>query len=272
MTGGSSESATDRAARFSRQLVLPEIGQDGTKRLAAARVAIVGCGGLGTPVVQYLAAAGIGRLTVIDDDVVELSNLNRQTLHRASDVGRLKAERAAEFVADLDSQIAISIMADRITTQNAREMCATHDLVMDCTDGAANKYLLNDACILEKTTLVHGSVTAFSGQMMIVSEGKGPCLRCLFPVIPDGPAVPSCQQAGVLGAACGIVGSMMALEAIKVLCGMHVEYRRKYVAIDLFFGTVSTVTTDARTDCPACGTSARLDARNPSDYVAHCQI
>jgi molybdopterin/thiamine biosynthesis adenylyltransferase len=262
----------ERSERFSRQMVLPEVGARGTLRLTTSRVAVVGCGGLGTPVIQYLASAGVGHLTVIDDDVVELSNLNRQTLHRHDDVGRLKAERAAEFIQSLDPEINVTVLGERITVDNARELCRDHDLILDCTDGVSNKYLLNDACVIEKTTLVHGGVTAFAGQVIVIEKGVGPCLRCLFPEIPSGAAVPSCREAGVLGAACGVVGSIMALEAIKLLCGLGTAYRQKYCTVDLLLGTVSTLDIDADPDCRVCGAAPRLDARRSQDYIAVCDM
>lgn len=262
----------NRSERFSRQMVLPEIGANGTLRLANARIAVVGCGGLGTPVIQYLASAGAGHLTVIDDDVVEISNLNRQTLHRTSDLGRSKAERAAEFVSSLDPDVEVMALCDRITTENARELCRAHQLVIDCTDGVSNKYLLNDACVLEKVTLLHGAVTAFAGQLIVIENGRGPCLRCLFPEIPGGAAVPTCQEAGVLGAACGLVGSLMALEAIKIICGLGTAFSSKYVGLDLMLGAVSTIDLLPDPACAACGESPKVDARCSQDYIAVCEV
>jgi adenylyltransferase/sulfurtransferase len=264
------ERTVERAERFSRQLVLPEIGPAGCGKLERARVLVVGCGGLGTPVIHYLAGAGVGHLTLVDDDVVEISNLNRQVIHRNNDVGRPKAERAAEWVAELDPSITTTVLDERVSTHNARELVRSCELVLDCTDGVANKYLLNDACALERITLVHGAVTAFAGQIMVLERGKGPCLRCLFPEIPSGAAIPSCQEAGVLGAACGVVGSLMALEAIKLICGLGSRYVGNIVAVELFGGAVDMRPVSPDPDCGACGERPRFDARDANDYLAIC--
>ena len=166
--------------RHSRQLLLPEVGEAGQRALAGARALVVGCGGLGAPVVQYLAAAGVGHLSLYDDDVVERSNLNRQLLHREVDIGRWKAERASEWVQALDPALVVQAHVERVTTQSARTLVAAHDIVLDCTDGLPNKYLLNDACVREDTPLIHGAATAFDGQLLVVPGATGPCLRCLW--------------------------------------------------------------------------------------------
>jgi adenylyltransferase/sulfurtransferase len=258
-----------RRDRYHRQLLLPDFGAAGQDALERARVLVVGCGGLGTPVVQYLAAAGVGALTLVDDDVVEESNLNRQVLHRQADVGRSKAERAAEWVHALDDELTVRALDERVTTHNARELAQEHDLVVDCTDGLPVKYLLNDACVRERVPLVHGAVTAFAGQVLVVPAGGAPCLRCLFPEIPPPEDVPTCQTAGILGAATGVIGSMMASEALKLLASAPTLSGR-FCAWDGLANTtrVLGVPKDAR--CAACGESPTIDARDPAAYEPAC--
>lgn len=251
--------------RHSRQLLLPEIGPAGQARLASARVLVVGCGGLGAPVVQYLAAAGVGQLTLCDDDAVEPSNLNRQVLHRSADVGRSKAERAAEWVRELDDELQARPRTGRLGVHDAREAVREHDLVLDCTDGLPAKYLLNDACVLEDVPLVHGAATAFDGQVLFVPGRGGPCLRCLFEEVPPAGTVPSCQEAGVLGATTGLVGSLMVIEAVKHLVGER-QGGGRFVSVDAFAPALRTLRFERRADCRACGEQPDVDARTPDDY------
>jgi len=259
-----------RRDRYHRQLLLPELGAAGQDKLASARVLVVGCGGLGTPVVQYLAAAGVGALTLVDDDVVEESNLNRQVLHRAADVGRPKVERAQEWVRALDDELEVRALDERVSPHNARELTSAHDLVVDCTDGLPVKYLLNDAAVLERVPLVHGAVTAFAGQVLVVPAGGGPCLRCLFPDIPRPEDVPSCQTAGVLGAATGIIGSMMALEALKLLGTSAPTLTGRFCAWGGLANSTRILAVPADKDCAVCGAAPRIDARDPAAYEPVC--
>lgn len=260
---------SDSAFRHHRQLILQPFGPDGQTRLKAARVLVVGCGGLGSPVIQYLAAAGVGELVLVDDDVVELSNLNRQVLHRNADIGRRKAERAAEWVRELDPSIHVSADTRRITLEVARDRVREHSLVIDCTDGLPGKYLLNDACVLEDVALIHGAATGLSGQVLVVQGKQGPCLRCLFEELPPADAVPTCQQAGVLGATTGLVGSLMALEAVKFLA-MPTLVTRAFVSIALDDVQVRKISLKRQPDCAACGDAPRVDARTAEDYLPRC--
>lgn len=278
-----------RAQRYSRNIRLDAIGQQGQQRLLNAKALVVGCGGLGTPVIQYLAAAGVGHLTLVDDDTIEMSNLNRQTLHRSEDIGRRKAERAAEFVKSLDAGIGVTIMTDRLVTSNAPALLREHDVVIDCTDGLPSKYLLNDVAVMENKPLIHGGVTAWEGQVLYIPGEAGPCLRCLFDEVPPEGSVPSCQQVGVLGAACGFVGSLMALAAIRSLLGEKVGLAAgQFYSVDLLpFPAPSKKPMPApesdnlprglaqlrpfhfakRPDCPACGTG-EVSQYTDVDYQA----
>ncbi|MFK4853058.1 ThiF family adenylyltransferase [Microbacterium sp. ZW T6_19] len=212
--------APHRAARFARHLTLPGVGDHGQRRLAAARVLVIGAGGLGAPAIQYLAAAGVGRLTVIDDDRVELSNLQRQVLHTEGDLGRPKAQSARSAVALRDPEVVVTAMAARLDPSNALALFREHDLVLDGSDNFATRYLSNDAAELTGTPVVWGSIHQFAGQVSVFWPGHGPMLRDLFPDIPDADSIESCATGGVFGVLCGAVGSAMAAEALKLLCGI----------------------------------------------------
>lgn len=262
-----------RAERHGRQLLLPEVGAEGQARLARARVLVVGCGGLGAPVIQYLAAAGVGHLTLCDDDQVELSNLNRQVLHRAADVGRKKAERAAEWVRELDDALAVRPLYERVGVGNARELAHAHDVVVDCTDGLPGKFLLNDACVLEDVPLVHGAATAFSGQVLVVPGARGPCLRCLFEDVPPPGTVPTCQEAGVLGGTVALVGSLMALEVVKAIAKVGELPAGRFLSVDALDPSLRAMRFSRREDCAACGEDPEVDARTPADYEPRrCEV
>lgn len=206
--------------RYARHLSLPGIGVEGQRRLRAASVLVIGAGGLGSPVLQYLAAAGLGRITVIDDDVVEASNLQRQILHRDADIGRAKVDSAREALLRLDPELVVDTIGERLSPDNALELFASHDVVIDGADNFATRYLSNDAAELTGTPLVWGTIFRFAGQVSTFVPGHGPMLRDLFPDIPEADSVPNCAAGGVLGVLCGSVGSAMATEAIKLIAGI----------------------------------------------------
>ena len=206
--------------RYARHLSLPGIGVEGQRRLRAASVLVIGAGGLGSPVLQYLAAAGLGRITVIDDDVVEASNLQRQILHRDADIGRAKIDSAREALLRLDPELVVDTIGERLSPDNALELFASHDVVIDGADNFATRYLSNDAAELTGTPLVWGTIFRFAGQVSTFVPGHGPMLRDLFPDIPEADSVPNCAAGGVLGVLCGSVGSAMATEAIKLIAGI----------------------------------------------------
>ncbi|WOP17480.1 molybdopterin-synthase adenylyltransferase MoeB [Raineyella sp. LH-20] len=208
------------AGRYARHLTLPGVGEEGQRRLRAARVLVIGAGGLGAPTLLYLAAAGVGTLGVIDDDVVDLSNLQRQVLHRTEDLGRPKAESARDALLRLDPALHVEAYVDRLDGDNALELFGAYDLVLDGADNFGTRYLANDAAELTGTPLVWGSIFRFQGQVSVFWPGEGPMLRDLFPDIPPAGSVPSCADGGVFGALCGSIGSAMATEAIKVICGL----------------------------------------------------
>ncbi|WP_448850921.1 ThiF family adenylyltransferase [Corynebacterium sp. 335C] len=207
------------SARYARHLTLDGIGAEGQRRLRGARVLVVGAGGLGSATIPYLAAAGAGHLTILDGDVVEESNLQRQVIHADAAVGRPKAESARESVLRLDPSASVDAIIGELTPDNAVELFAAHDIVVDGADNFATRYLSNDAAELTGTPLVWGTIHQFSGQVSVFWPGEGPMLRDLYPDIPPADSVPSCAAGGVLGAMAGLVGSMMVVEAVKVLTG-----------------------------------------------------
>ncbi|MGH8127062.1 MAG: ThiF family adenylyltransferase [Gammaproteobacteria bacterium] len=204
------------AGRYTRQTILPEIGATGQERLTRARVLVIGAGALGTPALYYLAAAGVGTLGIADDDALELSNLHRQILYRTADIGRSKAEAAAERLTDFNPDIRIETHTRRVDASNATALIRGYDMVLDATDRLETKFLVNDACAQAARPLVHAAVLGFEARVAIFDATSGPCLRCLFPAPPASPAL-TCSEAGVLGAVTGMAGSLQALEAIKLI-------------------------------------------------------
>lgn len=205
--------------RYDRQLLLPEIGIDGQQKLEKASILIIGAGGLGCPLLMYLAGAGIGHIGLIDNDVVDETNLHRQVLYHTSDIGKYKADVAADKLALLNPEIRISSYPIRLTSQNAAELIARYDLIIDGSDNFLTRYLVNDTCVLLKKTLIFGSIFHFEGQISVFNYEGGPNYRSIYPEPPLPDEVPNCGESGVIGPLPGIIGSMMANEAIKIICG-----------------------------------------------------
>lgn len=253
--------------RFSRQLLLDEIGGRGQARLLEARVLVLGAGGLGCPSLTYLAAAGVGHLTVVDPDLVEPSNLHRQPLHRLEDVGRPKVIRVAEALRAAYPDTVVDPIEGRFDADTAVALLAGHDLLVDGTDCFETRFLANDVAVAEGVPLVHGAVLGFEGRVLVVGAGAGAeagagaggCYRCLFEAPPPPGEIPSCAQAGVLGAVCGVIGSVMATEAIKVLLGAGDILSGTLFVWDALRARARRVPLPKRADCPACGT--RPEAR-----------
>jgi len=212
---------TDPFLRYSRQVFIEEIGVEGQRRLNAAQVLVVGAGGLGSPVIQYLAAAGIGRLAVVDADVVEIHNLNRQVIHTEAFIGQPKVESAAAYVRSFNSMIGFSPIHQKLTAENVRDLIAPYDVIVDGSDNFTTRYIVNDACATQHKPLVYGSIFAMEGQVAVFNHRGGKQLRDLFPEPPDAAGVPDCDRFGVLGALPGIVGSIMALQVIQLVTGLQ---------------------------------------------------
>jgi molybdopterin/thiamine biosynthesis adenylyltransferase/rhodanese-related sulfurtransferase len=232
----------EQVLRYSRHVLLPDVGSVGQRRLTAARVLVVGAGGLGSPVITYLAAAGVGTIGVVDDDVVDHSNLQRQVLHGTADVGRPKVDSAAEAVAAINPLVRVESHQVRLTAQNALDVLRGYHLVVDGADNFATRYLVSDACALLGVPEVWGSVFRFDAQVSVFWAGQGPTYRDLFPEPPPPGAVPSCAEGGVLGAMCGAVGSVMATEAVKLLTGTGEPLVGRLLVLDALAMTWRTLT------------------------------
>lgn len=246
--------SADERQRYHRQVTLPGVGHSGQERLKAARVLIVGAGGLGSPTALYLAAAGVGTLGLIDNDRVDVTNLHRQLLHGTRDVGRSKLESARDRLRDINPFVQLECHAGWLTSANAMALIAQYDLVIDGTDNFATRYLVNDACVLLGKPNVHGSVFRFDGQVSVFSTSSGPCYRCLYPEPPPSGMVQNCAEGGVLGVLPGIVGTMQATEAIKLILGIGETLAGRLLMIDALTMHFHTVSISRDPACPACGT------------------
>jgi sulfur-carrier protein adenylyltransferase/sulfurtransferase len=258
----------DEVRRYSRHLIIPEIGMTGQKRLKNARVLCVGAGGLGSPALLYLAAAGVGTLGVIDFDVVDESNLQRQIIHGVSDVGRLKAESARDSIAEINPYVQVQVHTDALSNDNVMEIFAGYDLIVDGTDNFATRYMVNDACVLLGKPYVWGSIFRFDGQASVFWAEYGPCYRCLYPDPPPPGMVPSCAEGGVLGVLCGSIGSIQVTEAIKLLTGVGESLAGRLMIYDALEMSYRTVRVRKDPECAICG-------KNPTitgliDYDAFC--
>ncbi len=262
------ELTVDEVKRYSRHLIIPEVGMIGQKRLKNARVLCVGAGGLGSPALLYLAAAGVGTLGIVDFDVVDESNLQRQVIHGQSDVGRPKAESARDSIREINPYVTVVLHEERLDSDNAMEIFAPYDLIVDGTDNFATRYLVNDACVLLGKPYVWGSIYRFDGQASVFWAEHGPCYRCLYPEPPPPGMVPSCAEGGVLGVLCASIGSIQVNEAIKVITGIGEPLAGRLMIYDALEMSYRSVRVRKDPECPVCG-------KNPTiteliDYEAFC--
>lgn len=228
----------EQLERYSRHIILKEIGVKGQKKLLGGKVLIIGAGGLGAPAALYLAAAGIGTIGIVDADVVDLSNLQRQVIHTTADIGKKKAESAAETMRAINPDITVNTYYEFVNSTNIRELIRDYDFILDGTDNFAAKFLINDACVMENKPFSHAGIIRFKGQLTTVIPGKSPCYRCIFKNPPPKDAVPTCRQAGVIGAMGGVIGSLQAMEAVKYLTGtgtLLAGYLLTYDALSMEF-------------------------------------
>jgi adenylyltransferase/sulfurtransferase len=242
--------------RYARHIVLAEIGGVGQARLIAARVLVIGAGGLGAPLLQYLAAAGIGTLGVIDNDTVDLSNLQRQIIHRTADIGAAKVDSARRALADINPEVRLQTHNERLDAGNAERIVGGYDVVADGSDNFATRYLLNDVCYRLKKPLVSAAILRFDGQISTYKAYEGadhPCLRCIFPEAPAEDAVPSCAQAGVLGALAGTLGALQATEVVKEILGIGKSLSGRLLLYDALNASFDSILVDKQPDCPTCG-------------------
>jgi adenylyltransferase/sulfurtransferase len=262
------ELTVDEVRRYSRHLIIPDVGMTGQKRLKNARVLCVGAGGLGSPALLYLAAAGVGTLGIVDFDVVDESNLQRQVIHGQSDVGRPKAESARDSIRELNPLVNVVLHTERLDSDNAMEIFAQYDLIVDGTDNFATRYLVNDACVLLGKPYVWGSIYRFDGQASVFWAEYGPCYRCLYPEPPPPGMVPSCAEGGVLGVLCASIGSIQVNEAIKVITGIGEPLAGRLMIYDALEMSYRTVRVRKDPECAVCG-------KNPTiteliDYEEFC--
>ena len=243
----------EHIARYSRQLILPEIGVQGQQRLRGASVLIVGAGGLGCPAALYLAAAGVGRIGIIDRETVALSNLHRQVLHATAAVGQLKSQSAKSQLELLNPDVTVIAIQESLTAANARELLRPYDLVLDGSDNFPTRYLVNDACILSGKPLVHGGVIHFVGQVLTILPRRSACFRCVFPEPPQPGVIPSCQEAGVLGSVAGVLGTLMAHEALKLLLGLGEPLVNRLLVFDGKTSRFREVPLRRHLGCAVCG-------------------
>jgi adenylyltransferase/sulfurtransferase len=258
----------DEIRRYSRHLLIPEVGLEGQRRLKDARVLVVGAGGLGSPVAMYLAAAGIGTLGLVDFDVVDFSNLQRQILHATPDVGRPKLESARARLAGLNPGISIRTHQARLDSTNALEILSEYDVIVDGTDNFPTRYLINDACVLLGKPNVYGSVFRFEGQASVFATKDGPCYRCLYPEPPPPGLVPSCAEGGVLGVVPGIIGTIQATETIKLIIGAGETLAGRVLLLDALRMRLREIRLKKDADCPVCG--SRPTIRALIDYEQFC--
>ncbi len=252
--------------RYSRHLLIPEVGLSGQARLGGSRVLVVGAGGLGSPSLQYLAAAGVGRIGIVDDDAVDETNLQRQTIFSEVDIGRNKAVAAAQRIQTLNPLVNVDVMPLRFDAGNARELVRLYDVVLDCTDRFPTRYLINDACFFEKRADVYGSIFRFDGQVSVFGVTGRPCYRCLYPEPPPVENRPTCAEGGVLGALAGVVGAWQASEALKLLLGIGEPLAGRLLLIDTLVARVREVRFDPDPACELCGKSGTIVEIVPEAY------
>ncbi len=256
--------------RYSRHLIMPEVGMEGQLKLKAAKVLCIGAGGLGSPLALYLAAAGVGTLGIVDFDIVDFTNLQRQILHTTSDVGRPKLQSAAEKIKAMNPEVELRPFETRLTSQNALDLFREFDIVVDGTDNFATRYLVNDACVLTGKPNVYGSIFRFEGQVSVFATENGPCYRCVYPEPPPPGLVPSCAEGGVLGVLPGLVGVMQATEAIKLILGAGDPLIGRLLLVDALGMKFRELKLRKDPDCPVCGKNRTITKL--IDYEQFCGI
>lgn len=260
----------EQVQRYSRHIILPEVGVDGQEKLLSSRVLIAGMGGLGSPAALYLAAAGIGTFGLVDFDVVELSNLQRQVIHTTEDLGKPKVKSAEETIKAINPDATVHQYRQRIASETIADIITDYDLVLDGTDNFPTRFLLNDACLLTGKILVYGAVLRFDGQVSVFAPNQGPCYRCFIPEMPPPGAVPSCQQGGILGVLPGVIGILQATEAIKLLIGVGEPLIGRLLLFDALSMEINEVKLRRDPDCPACGERSNLNELR--DYEDLCSL
>ncbi|MBQ8708285.1 MAG: molybdopterin-synthase adenylyltransferase MoeB [Succinivibrionaceae bacterium] len=264
----------EQIERYSRHILLKEVGSKGQKKLLEAKVVIIGAGGLGCPVGLYLAAAGVGTIGVADADVVDLSNLQRQVAHTTADLGKPKVESLKESIQAINPDVKVNTYQEFIDSSNIRQIIRDYDFVIDGTDNFAAKFLINDACVMEKKPFCHAGILRFNGQLMTYIPGQGPCYRCVFKEMPPKDAIPTCRQAGVIGAMAGVIGCLQAMEAVKFITGagkLLVGELQTYDGLNNVFRKVKLPPCNGK--CAVCGDNPTItelvDYEQPTCELKH---
>ena len=260
----------EEISRYSRHLIMPEVGLEGQKKLKSAKVLCIGAGGLGSPLALYLAAAGVGKLGILDFDVVDFSNLQRQVIHSENTIGELKVESAKNRLLELNSDIEIQTYNERFTSDNAMDIVKDYDIVVDGTDNFATRYLTNDACVLLGKPNVYGSIFRFEGQVSVFDAERGPCYRCLYPEPPPPGLVPSCAEGGVLGILPGVVGTLQASEVVKLIIGKGDPLIGRLLFMDILEMEPRIMKLRKNPECPICGDNPTITEL--IDYEEFCGI
>lgn len=260
----------EQIERYSRQIILPNVGGKGQEKILKAKVLVIGAGGLGSPCALYLAGAGVGRLGIVDSDKVELNNLQRQIIHSTQNVGKYKVDSAKERINAINTDVDVAIYNVRLTSQNIMDIIRDYDMVVDGSDNFPTRYLVNDACVLSKKPFSHGGIFRFDGQAITIVPHEGPCYRCLFPEPPPPGLVPSCQEAGILGAVAGVIGTIQANEVLKYILGLGNLLAGRLLIFNALDSSFRQVKVPKDPNCPVCGSNPTVTKL--IDYEEFCQL
>jgi len=264
------EFTDEQIERYSRHIMLPEVGGSGQQKMLEARVLLLGAGGLGSPAAYYLAAAGIGNLGIVDFDQVDLSNLQRQIIHSTERIGMLKTESAKITIQALNPDVNVTLYNEKMDSSNIMSLIKDYDYVVDGSDNFPTRYLVNDACVMKNKTLIHGSIYRFEGQVTVFKPGDGPCYRCLYPEPPPPGMVPNCQEGGVLGVLAGVIGNLQVVEVLKLILGIGKPLVGKLLIYDALNTEFRSLRLRRDANCPICGEKPTI--KELVDYEEFCGL
>ena len=264
------EFTDEQIERYSRHIILPEVGGSGQQKMLEARVLLLGAGGLGSPAAYYLAAAGIGNLGIVDFDRVDLSNLQRQIIHSTERIGMLKTESAKKTIQALNPDVNVTLYNEKMDSSNIMNLIEGYDYIVDGSDNFPTRYLVNDACVMKNKTLIHGSIYRFEGQVTVFKPGDGPCYRCLYPEPPPPGMVPNCQEGGVLGVLAGVIGNLQVVEVLKLILGIGKPLVGKLLIYDALNTEFRNLRLRRDANCPMCGEKPTI--KELVDYEEFCGL
>jgi adenylyltransferase/sulfurtransferase len=264
------EFTDEQIERYSRHIILPEVGGSGQQKMLDARILLLGAGGLGSPAAYYLAAAGIGNLGIVDFDQVDLSNLQRQIIHSTERIGMLKTESAKKTIQALNPDVNVTLYNEKMDSNNIMSLIKDYDYVVDGSDNFPTRYLVNDACVMKNKTLIHGSIYRFEGQVTVFKPGDGPCYRCLYPEPPPPGMVPNCQEGGVLGVLAGVIGNLQVVEVLKLILGIGKPLVGKLLIYDALNTEFRSLRLRRDANCPICGEKPTI--KELVDYEEFCGL